>query len=237
MRVFITGASGHLGSAVIPELIGAGHEVVGLARSDSSAAAVKALGADVHRGSLDDLDSLRAAVTASDGVIHLAFKHEEMNAGDLEGPLGADLAAIEAMGDALAGTGKPFVGTSGTIPLALGGVEGVGTETDILPAGPRIDAENAVIALAERGVRSSVVRLPPLVHSSLDQTGYTPALISFARQKGKAGLPGRRIEPLGRRTLARRGTPVPPGDRSSPPPRRASMPSAMTAFHSRRSPK
>ena len=190
MRVFVTGASGHLGSAVIPELIGAGHEVVGLARSDASADAVEALGADVHRGSLDDLDGLREAVTSSDGVIHLAFKHEEMNAGDLEGPLGADLSAIDAMGEALAGTGKPFVGTSGTIPLALGGVAGVGTEADILPAGPRIDAENAVIAMAGRGVRSSVVRLPPLVHSPLDHTGFTPALISFARDKSKAGYPG-----------------------------------------------
>lgn len=190
MRVFVTGASGHIGSAVIPELLGAGHEVVGLARSDASATAVEALGADVHRGSLDDLDSLRAAAAASDGVIHLAFKHEEMNAGDLDGPLGADLSAIDAIGEALADTGKPFVGTSGTIPLAFGGVEGVGTEADVLPAGPRIDAENAVIALSERGVRSSVVRLPPLVHSELDRTGYTPALISFARQKGKAGYPG-----------------------------------------------
>ncbi len=190
MRIFITGASGHVGSAVIPELLGAGHDVVGLARSDMAAAAVEALGAEVHRSSLDDLDNLRKTATASDGVIHLAFKHEEMNAGDLEGPLGADLLAIEAIGESLAGTGKPFVGTSGTIPLAFGGVEGVATEADVLPAGPRIDAENAVIALAERGVRSSVVRLPPLVHSPLDHTGYTPALISFARDKGKAGYPG-----------------------------------------------
>jgi nucleoside-diphosphate-sugar epimerase len=190
MRVFITGASGHIGSALIPELLGAGHNVVGLARSDAAAAAVEALDAEVHRGSLDDLDSLRAAVTASDGVIHLAFKHEEMRGGDLDGPLDADLLAIEAMGEALAGTGKPFVGTSGTMTLAFGGVQGVGTEADVLPAGPRIDAENAVLALAGRGVRSSVVRLPPLVHSSLDHTGYTPALISFAREKGKAGYPG-----------------------------------------------
>ena len=190
MRVFVTGASGHIGSAVIPELLGAGHEVVGLARTDASAAAVSALGAEVHRGSLDDLDSLAEAAAASDGVIHLAFKHHEMNAGDLEGPLDADLLAIEAMGSALAGTGKPMVGTSGTIPLAFGGVQGVATEADILPTGPRIDAENAVIALAGQGVRSSVVRLPPLVHSSLDHTGYTPALISFARRWGKAGYPG-----------------------------------------------
>jgi len=190
MRIFVTGASGHIGSAVIPELLGAGHEVVGLARSDASAAAVEALGADVLRGSLDDLDILGAAATASDGVIHLAFKHEEMNAGDLEGPLGADLSAVEAIGEALVDSGKPFVGTSGTIPLAFGGVQGVATEADVLPAGPRIDAENAVIALAERGVRSSILRLPPLVHSKLDHSGYTPALISFARQKGAAGYPG-----------------------------------------------
>ena len=104
--------------------------------------------------------------------------------------MGADLSAIEAMGEVMAGTGKPFVGTSGTIPLAFGGVEGVGTETDVLPAGPRIDAENAVIAFADRGIRSSVVRPPPLVHSRFDHTGYTPALISFARAKGKAGYPG-----------------------------------------------
>ena len=189
MNVFVTGASGHLGSVIIPELLSAGHEVVGLARSDASATAVQALGADVHRGSLDDLDSLRDAVSASGGVIHLAFKHDELNAGDLDGPLGADLSAIEAMGEVLADTGKPFVGTSGTIPLAFGGVEGTGTETNILPGGPRIDAENAVIAFADCGIRSSVVRPPPLVHSQFDRTGYTPALISFARAKGKAGYP------------------------------------------------
>jgi len=190
MRVFVTGASGHMASAIIPELLEAGHEVVGLARSETSAASVAALGATVQLGSLDDLDALRQAATAADGVIHLAFKHEEMNAGDFEGPLSDDLLAIEAIGDALAGTGKPFVGTSGTIPLAFGGVQGVATEADILPAGPRIDAENKVIALAERGVRSSVVRLPPLVHSPLDHRGYIPALITFARDKGKAGFVG-----------------------------------------------
>lgn len=190
MRVFITGASGHIASAVIPELLGAGHTVLGLARSETSATAVAALGADTQRGSLDDHDILRAAVDESDGVIHLAFRHDEMNTGNFEGALEADLRALEAMGDALEGTGKPLVGTSGTLPLAFGGLEGMGTEADIMPAGPRIDAENAVIALAEGGVRSSVVRLPPLVHSSLDRTGFTPTLIRFAREQGKAGYMG-----------------------------------------------
>ena len=190
MRAFVTGASGHVASAVIPELLGAGHTVVGLARSDASAAAVADLGAEVHRGSLDDHDSLRQAVSASDGVIHLAFKHQEMNSGDFDGALEADLKAIEVIADALVGSGKPLVGTSGTLPLAFGGGEGVATEADTMEAGPRIDAENAVIALADRGIRSSVVRLPPLVHSPLDHTGFTPALIRFARDKGKAGYIG-----------------------------------------------
>jgi len=187
MRVFITGASGHIASAVIPELLGAGHEVVGLARSDASAAAVEALGAKVHQGSLDDPAGLREAAAASDGVIHLAFKHDEMHAGNFGAAIGADLRAKEAMGEALAGTGKPFVGVSGTLALVLGGLEGTGTEADAAGAGPQADGENAVLALAGRGVRSSVVRLPPTVHSSLDHRGYIPALIGIARAKGRAG--------------------------------------------------
>jgi nucleoside-diphosphate-sugar epimerase len=190
MRVFITGASGHIASAVIPELLGAGHEVVGLARSDASAAAVEALGAKVHRGSLDDPDGLREAADASDGVIHLAFKHEQVHVGNFGAAIGADLRAKEAMGEALAGTSRPFVGVSGTLALALGGLEGTGTEADTAGTGPQADGENAVIALAGRGVRSSVVRLPPTVHSSLDHRGYVPALIGIAREKGGAGYVG-----------------------------------------------
>ena len=190
MQVFITGGSGHVGSSVIPELLKAGHEVVGLARSDGSAAGLDALGAKVHRGSLDDLDSLREAATASDGVIHLAYKVEEVRAGNFEGANDAEMGAIEALGAALAGTDKPFVHTSITLTLTFGGITGVGTESDAATAGLRSEAENAVIALAERGVRSSVVRLPPTVHSSLDHRGFIPGLIAIARGKGHAGFIG-----------------------------------------------
>jgi nucleoside-diphosphate-sugar epimerase len=190
MRAFVTGASGHIGSPVVAGLLETGHKVVGLARSDHSAAALTAAGADVCRADLDDLDALAEAAAASDGVIHLAFKHEAMRSGDFGSAVEADLRAIRAIADALAGTGKPFVSTSGTLLLAQAGLGRTGTEADTLPAGPRIDAENFVIALAGRGVRSSVIRLPPTVHSSLDHHGFVPSLIGIAREKGQAGYVG-----------------------------------------------
>jgi nucleoside-diphosphate-sugar epimerase len=190
MRVFVTGATGHIGSAVVPELLEAGHAVVGLARSDKSAAALEAAGAEARRGAIDDLDNLREAAASSDGVIHLAFMHEAMRAGDYAGPAAADLRAVETIGDALDGTGKPFVVTSGTLPLAFVAPGRLGTEADALESGPRIDSENAAVAMAERGVRSSVVRLPPSVHSSLDQTGFVPTLIGIARDKGVSAYVG-----------------------------------------------
>ena len=192
MRVFVTGASGHIGSALVPELLGHGHQVVGLARSDRSAAALEAAGAEAWRGDLDDLDGLRAAAAAADGVVHLAFKHEAMASGDYLGAIADDLKAIEAMGAAIEGTGKPFVGTGGTLMLAFGGgiKDRAGTERDVLTGGPRVDAENTVAGFAERGIRSSIVRLSPLVHSTLDHHGFAHQLIAIARAKGVSGYVG-----------------------------------------------
>lgn len=187
MRVFVTGASGHIASALIPDLIDAGHEVVGLARSEEAATTVKERGAEVRRGDLDDLDVLGEAANDADGVIHLAFNHQF---NDLAAASTVDLAATQAMGDALAGSGKPFVTTSGTLLLAMATPGRVGTEQDALPGGYRIDSENYTVGLAERGVRSSVIRLAPLVHSELDHHGFAHRLIAIARAKGVSGYAG-----------------------------------------------
>jgi nucleoside-diphosphate-sugar epimerase len=187
MRVFVTGATGHIGSAVVDELLDAGHQVTGLARSDESAAALAAKGVAVQRGDLEDLDGLRTAAAAADGVIHLAFRHDF---DDYAGAAQTDLRAVETMGEALVGSDRPFVITSGTLLLAFVAQGAVGTEHDTLPAGPRIDSENAAIALAERGVRSSVVRLSPLVHSNLDHHGFAHHLINTARDTGKSAYLG-----------------------------------------------
>jgi nucleoside-diphosphate-sugar epimerase len=188
MRVFVTGASGHIASAVIPELVAAGHEVTGLARSDAAATAVAALGATVRRGDLDDLANLQEAAAESDGVIHLAFKHEQMRSGAFQAAVAAELAVTDALGRALAGSGKPLVIASGTLGVAALGRPA--TEADPGQGGGRMDAESAVLALAGQGVRSSVVRIAPVTHGPLDGHGFAHVLIGIARQSGVAGYPG-----------------------------------------------
>lgn len=191
MRIFLTGASGHIAAAVIPELLDHGHQVLGLARSAASVEAVTALGAEPRQGDLDDLDGLAAAAAESDGAIHLAFKHEAMRTGDFMGAVDSDLAVIQAIGTTLIGTDKPFVTTGGSLMLAMAGIAGrPGTEDDTSAGGPRVDAENYTISLAGQGVRSSVVRLAPMVHSDLDHHGFTHALIDFARENGVAAYTG-----------------------------------------------
>ena len=197
MRVFVTGASGWIGSAVVPELISAGHHVTGLARSDASADALLAAGVEVQHGTLDDLDGLRRATEESDGIIHLAFKHDEAFSGDFQGAADADRRVVETIGEALAGSDRPFLIASGTLGLAPGRVatEEDGREPEpnaaIPGSGPqtRLGTAQLTLALAVKGVRSSVVRLPPTCHGEGDN-GFMATLVQIARATGVSGYLG-----------------------------------------------
>ena len=195
MRIFVTGASGWIGSAVVPELLRAGHEVVGLARSDASAKKVEASGAVPARGDLDDTDGLAKIAAESDGVIHLAFQHEIAFAGDFATASSTDREAVAAMGAALAESGRPFVLASGMLGLNVGRPA---TENDGLvvcedsrnnPASRRHATALFALSLAGTGVRSSVLRLPPTVHGDGDN-GFMAVFVGIARRSGIAGYVG-----------------------------------------------
>jgi len=187
MRVFVTGATGFVGSAIVKELLSAGHQVLGLARSDASAAALAQTGAEVHRGTLEDLDSLRSAASTCDGVIHTAFIHDFSN---IAASGVVDLHAIEAMGDVLVGSNKPLITTTGAALVAPGCLTTEDMHSDPnAPIRHRHASDKATIALASRGVRSALVRLPPTVHGDGDH-GFVPMLINIAREKGSSAYQG-----------------------------------------------
>ncbi|MFC4032761.1 SDR family oxidoreductase [Streptomyces polygonati] len=190
MRVFVTGATGYVGSAVVRELIDAGHQVVGLARSERAAASLTAAGAEAHRGDLADLAGLRAGAAAADGVIHTAFQNIGPDT-DFAASCRAEDRAVEALGEALAGSGRPFVMTSGTGLVTAGPLA---TEEDAAdpasPVGLRAGAEETALSFAARGVRVSVVRLSPSVHSDGDRHGFVPSLIGIARATGISAYAG-----------------------------------------------
>ena len=199
MRVFVTGGTGHTGSYVIPELVAAGHEVTSLARSDTAAAALSALGAKVRRSDLADRDGLKEAAADSDGVIHLAFRRDLLASGGIDAVTAAELSAVLAFGEALAGTGKPLVAAGSIGSPTWEGLDRPATEDDpALPGGDQYSGtmrvrnivETTVVGLAEQGVRSSIVRLPTIAHSTTDGAGFLPLLIALAKEKGVVGYPG-----------------------------------------------
>jgi nucleoside-diphosphate-sugar epimerase len=193
MRIFVTGASGWIGSAVVAQLLEAEHQVLGLARSDASAEAAAAAGAEVRRGDIGDLDVLRAAASGCDGVVHLAFRHDIAFTGDFQTAVASDLAAIEALGEALAGTGRPLAVASGVAGLKPGTLA---TERDMAEpfpgAGGRVLNERAVLALAARGVRSISVRFAPTVHGDGDN-GFIARIVAADRTAGSAAYIGEGI--------------------------------------------
>ncbi len=187
MHVFVTGASGWIGSATVDELLAAGHRVTGLARSDASTAALEAKGVQVRRGDLDDLDSLRAGAADADAVIHLANKHDFS---DPAASSAAERAAVQTIGDTLVGTGRPFLFASGVAGLAQ---DRPATEGDASsahgPNSPRGGSENLALEFLDRGVRSVSLRFPPTVHGARDH-GFIAVIAAVAREKGFSAYPG-----------------------------------------------
>ena len=196
MKIFVTGASGWIGSAVVPELLGAGHEVVGLARSEAAAQRLEVAGAMVERGDVDDPDGLAKAAADTDGVIHLAFQHEVAFGGNFAAAATADRRAVEAMGAALADSDRPLVLASGMLGLTVPGRPATeddglvpGAEIRANPAGLRAATALFTLSLRGVGVRSSVLRLPPTVHGDGD-SGFVATFVAIARQKGVSGYVG-----------------------------------------------